>query len=307
MARVDVRLSQLLRVYVDGIPLDLASTLLPRRTRLSWALLCHVHLHAMAQRRYADSGADAGRSQTRRQKSGQLSQLALRGLVDSLASAVTRLRWQPQGTEWAEYYTETNYDDAAFTHKRELVTEFLAAIRPRPRMVWDLGANTGVFSRIAAQQGIETIAADLDPAAVERNYLAGVKAGETGPLPLVLDLTNPSPGIGWAGEERESFLGRGPVDVIFALALVHHLAISNNLPLDRLAEFFARICRWLVIEFVPKSDGQVIRLLSSREDVFPDYTVEGFERAFSACFSIRRSVPIQHTERRLYLMERSGR
>jgi ribosomal protein L11 methylase PrmA len=266
----------------------------------------------MAQRRYADSSAEGQAAQKRAQKSrakrgGQMSQLALRGLVDSLAGAVTKLRWQPKGTEWAEYYSETNYDDAAFTHKRELVAEFLAAIRPRPHMVWDLGANTGVFSRIAAKDGIETIAADLDPAAVERNYLNAVEAGETGPLPLVLDLTNPSPGIGWAGAERESFLERGPVDAVFALALIHHLAISNNLPLDRIAEFFARVCRWLVIEFVPKSDSQVVRLLSSREDVFPDYTIDGFERAFSECFTIRRATPIRNTERKLYLMERLGR
>ena len=87
-----------------------------------------------------------------------------------------------------------------------------------------------------------------------------------------MDLTNPSPGLGWESEERDSLLERGPCDAALALALVHHLAIGNNLPLPMVARFLARVCRTLIIEFVPKSDSQVQRLLASREDIFPDYT-----------------------------------
>jgi hypothetical protein len=118
-----------------------------------------------------------------------------------------------------------------------------------------------------------------------------------------MDLTNPSPSIGWQNQERESFLARGPVDAILALALIHHLAISNNVPLASLAELFHSITRWLIIEFVPKSDSQVKRLLSTRADIFPDYNEQGFEKAFSGGFTILQSDPIRDSQRRLYLME----
>ena len=120
---------------------------------------------------------------------------------------------------------------------------------------------------------------------------------------MVLDLTNPSPAIGWDNDERDSFGARGPVDMALALAVIHHLAISNNVPLLQLANFFAARCKWLVIEFVPKSDSQVQRLLASRKDIFPEYTREGFEKAFSACFTILKSESVRDSERTLYLME----
>ena len=128
--------------------------------------------------------------------------------------------------------------------------------------------------------------------------------GESFLLPLVMDLTNPSPDLGWSCEERSSLQRRGPADLALALALVHHLAISNNVPLAYVASFFAGICRSLIIEFVPKSDSQVQRLLATREDIFPDYTKSGFEEAFSGLFEIRRAAAIEGSERILYLMDR---
>ena len=123
-------------------------------------------------------------------------------------------------------------------------------------------------------------------------------------LPLVLDLTNPSPAIGWNNRERMSLLERGPVDIVLALALIHHLAIANNVPLQRLAEFFSQTCCWLAIEFVPKEDSQVQVLLASREDIFPNYDQQGFETAFAPYFKVHASVPVKDTHRIMYLMER---
>jgi hypothetical protein len=122
-------------------------------------------------------------------------------------------------------------------------------------------------------------------------------------LPLLLDLTNPSPAIGWDNRERDSFAERGPSDLTLALAVIHHLAISNNVPLPQLADFFAGTGKWLVIEFVPKSDSQVQKLLASREDIFPTYTREGFEAAFMSRFNIREAVNVRESDRVLYLME----
>ena len=172
----------------------------------------------------------------------------------------------------------------------------------KPRTVWDLGANTGVFSRIASDRGINTIAMDIDPGCVEANYLQTLKNGEKNLLPIWIDLNNPSPGIGWENKERMSLLDRGPAETVLALALIHHLAISNNIPLLRLASFFGNICQSLIIEFVPKPDSMVQKLLSSREDIFPDYTQEAFEYEFLKFFNIVKSEAVGDSERTLYLM-----
>lgn len=121
-----------------------------------------------------------------------------------------------------------------------------------------------------------------------------------------MDLTNPSPALGWDHAERMSLLQRGPAEAVLALALVHHLAISNNVPLPKLASFFAAAGRLLIVEFVPKTDSQVRRLLSTREDIFPDYHLEGFRAAFSTAFEILREEPIAGTERALLLMRRKN-
>jgi ribosomal protein L11 methylase PrmA len=292
MSRRDVRLGQMLRAYIDGIPLDLASRLLPRRTRLSFSLLAHIHLHARYQRNFADKGGES--------RERKMSQMALTGLIEGLCRAVAKLSWRPAGTEWAEYYDQTSYSQQAVEHKSRLVGEFLQAALPQN--VWDLGANTGVFSRIASAAGIPTVAFDVDPAAVERNYLQARSEGNECLLPLVMDLTNPSSAIGWANEERLSLAQRGPADAALALALVHHLAIGNNVPLPRIAEMLSRLCRSLIVEFVPKEDPQVQRMLASREDIFADYERAGFERAFDAFFSVQRVERISDSPRTLYLM-----
>jgi ribosomal protein L11 methylase PrmA len=296
MSRVDVRLGQLLRIHIDGIPLDLASGLLPWRSRLSFRLLVHIHLHAASQKRYESKPVSPARRGMSRQ--------AMLGLIDSLESTVKSLEWKDAGTQWGEYYQDTNYTTEAFARKQETLLRYIKAISPS--VVWDLGANTGVFSRIAAQIGAQVVSFDMDPAAVEKNYLQCKCEGEKNIQPFVLDLTNPSPGIGWDNKERMALAQRGPADLALALALIHHLAISNNVPFSMIACFLHDMCRSLVIEFVPKKDSQVQRLLATREDVFPDYTREVFEKEFTLFFDISASEKIPQSERMLYLMHRKG-
>ena len=293
-AKQDIRLIQLLRIYIDGIPLDLAASLLPWQTKLSPSLAMHLHLHGKMQKRSGDIRLP--------QPGRQFSQAAFLGLVDNLTSLVKGLTWRPEGTEWADYYDNTNYSAQAADCKRRLIIEFID--RAQPQTVWDLGANVGLYSRLADERGIPTIAFDLDPAAVEKHYLDCRQRGATHLLPLILDLTNPSPPLGWANQERLSLPARGPTDLALALALLHHLAIANNLPFRRIAEFFGRICRWLAIEFVPKQDSQVQRLLANREDIFPDYDAPAFEAEFSRYFTIEANAPIADSQRTLYLMRR---
>ena len=301
MAKQDIRLGQLSRVHIDGIPLDLASKLLSRSSWFRPGILMHLHLHARAQVAYAGSDAD---NPGENRKSRPVSRNGLIGIATGLRGLIEKLDWKPAGTEWADYYQATNYSDDAFRAKSEHINAFLDEIEPG--QLWDLGANTGHFSRLAANRGIPTVAFDIDPAAVEINYRQVLANKEKHILPLVMDLTNPSSAIGWANAERESLGQRGPVDCAMALALIHHLAISNNVSLDQVARYFANLCHHLIIEFVPKADSQVKRLLSSRKDIFEDYHEAGFEAAFSEYFDIKASKPVDGSERTLYWFSRKG-
>src|SRR5690606_38823363 len=127
-------------------------------------MLMHLHLHASAQKKYSDAPEQA-QTQARGRS---INKLGLIGLIDSLKNTVSSLKWEPAGTEWGDYYDATNYTRAAFDYKSQLVKDFLQRIQPG--QVWDLGANTGVFSRLASEMGIPTISSDIDPAAVEKNY-----------------------------------------------------------------------------------------------------------------------------------------
>ena len=297
IAKRDVRLASLLRADPDGVPLDLAIRLLPWRTRLDFGLLSHLHLHARAQQRYAGNEDDGQAARGTR-----ISRQRLEGLIRNLRGTVERLRWEPAGTEWSDYADHTSYGDTATADKSRLVDEFVReAEGPR---VWDLGANTGRYSRIAADAGKRVIAFDIDPAAAERNYRAVRSEGRGDILPLILDIANPSPGIGWAGRERRSLLERADPDIGLALALVHHLAISRNVPLSMVLGWFADLAPWAVVEFVPKEDPMVRRLLASRRDVFPDYTLEGFRAAASERFDVVHEAPIEDSLRSLFLLRR---
>jgi ribosomal protein L11 methylase PrmA len=255
--------------------------------------MTHIHLHAKSQKRFGDAKVDLVQK--------RMSRYALDALIDNLESAVRALRWTPRDTLWADYYEDTNYTPAAFEHKEKIVAEMLDI--SRPGMVVDLGANTGKFSRMASGRGIFTLAVDSDPSAVERNYRQVREKGERNMLPLLLDITNPSPAIGWENAERSSWMSRASADTVLALALIHHLAISHNLPLCRLADFFRKMGKFLVVEFIPKNDSQVVRLLRNREDIFGGYTQENFEKEFQKYFSIMRKRPLAESGRCLYLMK----
>jgi ribosomal protein L11 methylase PrmA len=297
MARRDIRLAALLRADPDGVPLDLAKGLLPWRTRLNFGLLSHLHLHANAQVRHA---ADDDNGQTAR--GVRISRAKLTGLVQNLRNTVAALDWKPGGTEWSDYADNTSYNDRATLAKERLVGEFVRQV-PGTR-AWDLGANTGRYSRIAAEAGKRVLAFDIDPAAAERNYRQIREEGRGDILPLILDVANPSPGIGWANTERRSLLERADPDVILALALVHHLAISRNVPLPMLLDLFAELAPWAIVEFVPKEDPMVRRLLATRRDVFPDYTLEGFREAAGERWVVASEEPIEDSPRTLFLLRR---
>lgn len=297
MAYRDVRMSQLARNHIDGIPLDLAASLLPARARFRFPLLIHLFAHSRSQKRHAKAGDRPAAKQR------PFTLQSFRGLIESLKGGIRKLNLTRADSHWVRYYAEAaHYTSEALEHKKDLVEKFLE--EASPDIAWDLGANTGLFSRLAADKGIETVAFELDAACVEESYRRNKSEDVIRVLPLVLDLTNPSPAIGWANQERMTIAERGPADTVLALALVHHLAIANNVPLPRIAEHLSDLGHSLIIEFVPKEDEKVQELLTSREDIFPSYTQEGFEAAFKTRYDIIRSENITGTGRVLYLLEK---
>ena len=223
-------------------------------------------------------------------------------IANNLRSTIRGLSWDHGHTSWIGYYEGDSYRDEGFESKHELVRDFIGIVKPK--CVWDLGANTGVFSRVASQQGIFTVSMDSDPGVVEANYLRSKSDKEKNLLPLLVDLDNPSSAIGWANAERTSLAERSNADCLLALALIHHIAISNNVPLIKVAHFFVSLAEWLIIEFVPKGDKQVQKLLSTRNDIFEEYSPEGFEESFGVVYDTVRSKQIQHSTRVLYLFRR---
>jgi len=292
----DLRLNQMSRTSIDGIPLEIASSLLPRKTLLNFSLFTHIHLHAKTQSFYSDK-------QTSSVSRRKLSKSSLIAFIENLEKAILSLKLREIKTEWCNYYSDTNYSNDSFSQKKKLVENFLVRTN-NIKTVWDLGGNTGLFSRIASNKNIATISFDIDPIAIEKSYILTKKQKETNILPLVLDLTNPSPSLGWAHSERDSLEKRSNADLIMALALIHHLAISNNLPFENIAEYFSKLGKYLIIEFIPKSDSNTKKLFATRKDVFPKYNKQDFKKSFSKFYNIIKEENIKNSERILYLMKK---
>jgi hypothetical protein len=302
MAHVDPTCGQLTRVHLDGVPSDVTARLLPISTRFRVGLLTHVHLHA----RSGGSGPSQHVGSPKAGPSRRMGKTAMLGLVDSLRRTVEALAWKPPATLWSTYTEHASYSPAARDEKQRLVGEWLDLIRARStlRTVWDLGANIGTYSLIAANRADLVIGFDLDPVAVEHHFRACNERHDTRVLPLVQDLANPSPRIGWHHAERRSLLDRGPANAAMALALVHHLAIGGNVPLPDIAALFHDLCQHLIVEFVPKEDSQVQRMLALGEGILHDYSQPRFEAAFASRFEVLQSRAITETVRTLYLMRR---
>ena len=301
MSKTDIRLGKLLIDHIDGVPLDLCSQLLPRSTRFNFGLLTHIHVHAKAQSRYSDTSDDGGSEQADRKLA--VTRNGFVGLIDSLETTTRNLSLKVSGNEWADYYSDTNYSDSAFNAKKSIVHDLVHNLKPNT--VLDLGANTGIFSQEAATvPGCFVLSTDIDPEAVELNYQQVKEVQQKNILPLVLDLTNPSPAIGWDNLERDSFYSRGKVDLVLALALVHHLAIANNVPLADIAKTMAMLGKYLILEFVPKEDSQVKRLLRSRDDIFDQYTLQGCIDAFESLFDLQDQISVSGSKRTLLLFKR---
>jgi ribosomal protein L11 methylase PrmA len=285
------------RGSMEGIPVQHLANALPFRSKFSWNAIKHVILQAALERLSTKSRVPPTMKEVR------LPRASLRAMLSGLRSWIGSLETREgEATVWRHYAEDNSYQNDEARKKAQFIREFSAATRPA--ILWDLGCNTGEYSKVALGAGAAfAIGFDFDIGAVERAY-ARAKAEKLSLLPLHLDITNPSPSQGWAQHERKGLNERGPADALLALALVHHLAIAKNVPLSYVVDWLVGLARSGVIEFVQKDDPMIRQLLRFREDIFQDYSEENFRRALSARARIQKFEQVSATGRTLYWFER---
>jgi hypothetical protein len=287
----------LLRGSLDGISPSDADRLFTLRDHFRRGVLTHVHLHARLERRYAKR---AGGDVKRELRGASFRPELIRANARKLRRLVSGLRWLPRPSAWTGYREACSYTEADTALKRSFVVD--AIERLAPDRAWDLGSNDGSFARIAAERGAYVIAFDSDHASVDALYGKLREEGSRSILPLVADLTNPSPGLGWRGRERQALLDRGAPDLVLCLALVHHLAIAGNLPIAEIVDWLRSLAAPVVVELPHRDDPMVQRLLSGKAaNANPDYERERFERHLTDSFRIERREELPSGLRTVYL------
>jgi hypothetical protein len=282
-----------LRGSLEGIAPAEMRALLGGRDRFRPGVLSNVVLHARLEHRYADREV---KSELRR--AGFHAEL-IRANARKLSKLVRRLSWEPGATAWSGYGEDNPYGEADAAAKEAFVAE-TAGLRRR-ELLWDLGCNDGRYTRVAAREADYAVAVDGDAAVIERLYRTLRAEGSSRILPLVGDLADPSPGLGWRHEERRPLEERGRPDLTLCLALVHHVALSSNIPIAEFLDWLAGLGTELVIEFPTREDPMVKRLLDRKAPgANPDYETDAFERALTERWRIDRSETLPSGTRLLY-------
>ncbi len=289
-----------LRGRIDGIDAMQCWNLMSARDLLRRGVLAHVYLQAKAQSRFADTTHDV-RGDLR---AAGFHAALIKANIGRLTRLVRRLGWRQLSSAWSEYTVGTAYADREREEKAAFVERALGA---RPwRLVWDLGCNTGVFSRIAAQHAELVVAMDGDHLVIERLYRDLRREGAQRILPLVSNVADPSPRLGWRGMERGNLADRGRPDLTLCLALMHHLAISANVPVREIVEWLWSLGGALVIEFVTKADPMVRRLLQNKRDDYADYDRGCFEECLKDRFDVVQVAELAGGTRILYFATPRG-
>jgi hypothetical protein len=275
-----------LRGSLEGIPAPELKRLLSLRDRARRGVFSHVVLHArMVQR---ESRVDSGEAQKELADAGFGPDL-VRANARRLHRLLERMPTQPTSSHWLDYPSTGHYSDEAAQRKLQLVGDVVA--RHRGELVWDLGCNDARHARVAADHAGYVVAMDSDPAVIDAVYEQLKAAGDERVLPLVIDLADPSPDRGWAGVERRSLQHRGDPGVVIALALVHHLSIGRNVPLESVVEWLSQQGSTLLVEFAQPEDPMVRSMLARKPaQSHADYSAEAFEAALS------KHMRIEHTE-----------
>ena len=296
-AHKDIPFHPWMRGSIDGIqPID-AIKVFSLRDRLRRGVFLHTSLHARLDRRANKSGpgdADAPK------KERTVKPEAVKAHMNSMKRLVSKLRWKSGETSWSGYRAHNTYSDDDDKGKQAFVSEVVAA--ERPALTWDMGCNDGAYSRLAAENSDRVVAFDFDHATVEALYRSLKEEGNTRILPLVGNLADPSPGLGWRGLERRTLADRGAPDLMLALALIHHVSISANIPIAEFLEWVKDLGSTLLIEFPKRTDPMVRALLANKQEgANLDYDLDNFELELGRRFNVEKREELPSGDRVLYL------
>ncbi|GAK90036.1 nodulation protein noeA [Nonlabens ulvanivorans] len=288
---------------INGFPLDEASKLLSWKSKLSPTIYSHIHfLSKQKNETIGEASNDI--------KSGGLEKVAQIKMLKTLEMHISKMSLK-ENTEWSAYYKQTNYDKKAFNLKKEFIENWTASINAKK--VVDLGGNDGTFGKVVLPKVNQVIVSDIDQSAINDCYINNIKSKETNIIPIVTDLMQPAASIGFHNKERDSFISRiqnYDSDLSMALALIHHITLSGNVPFEMSALFFKSLSPYLIIEFPDRKDSWMQFILKSKRDavdLFDYYNLANFEEAYREHFSIIKREAIKGTHRTLFLMKRNER
>jgi ribosomal protein L11 methylase PrmA len=289
------------RGRMEGITtLDLAQ-LIPIHKRFSWNIFSHIFLPARIEKSAIKNQAQAI---SKAKQVTKISKFAYEGLLYQFRNWIDKLKpRQANKTIWADYVDNHSYAENEIAKKKNFVAEFVRVIKPK--MLVDLGCNIGDYSLVALKNGAHYVVGfDFDQGAVDLAFQRARDTAERSFLPLYLDASNPSPCQGWLQSEREGFSKRTKPDALVALAFIHHLAIAKNVPLVQLVQWLVSLSPHGLIEFIPKHDITITKMLELREDIFSDYNEDTFENLLKEKTKIVKKEQISKSGRMLYWYER---
>jgi hypothetical protein len=289
-----------LRGSIDGITPTQMRALMSFRDRFRKGAFANVFLHARLDQSYSQRGRTGG-DVKKELKSAGFGKELLRANMKKMRKAVDAADWSPPKSVWTAYRSDNTYQDA----DNQAKADFIRAVSSQRewKLAWDLGANDGHYSRIISEQARYVLALDLDPSTVELLYRDLKAEGNEQILPLVMNLTDPSPGLGWRGLERKAWTDRGKPELILALALLHHVSITGNVPVRQFVDWLAELGAQVVIEFMTREDPMVKKLLAAKRVDHEYYDRGFFERIVSEAFEIERTQELPSGTRILYSLK----
>ncbi|MFC2074896.1 methyltransferase [Bdellovibrionota bacterium] len=297
----DIPFHPFLRGSIDGIDSEHCNNLMSSRDLFRSGVFLYVYLQSKFQKKYSDTKRVAKKEL----KSAGFNKEMIRANIKRLQNLTAKLQWKKLGSEWGDYAEDNSYPEEDQRIKQNFVRD---CVKTKSwKLVWDLGCNTGTFSRIAAENSEYVLAMDLDHLAVEKFYQELKREGNKTILPLVNNLADPSPNLGWRGMERKALPERGKPDLTLCLALIHHMVISANIPMSDFINWLASLGSSLIIEFVTKDDEMVKTLLRNKEDIYTDYELGPFESLLSNHFNIEKRLEVKSGTRILYYASNKGK
>ena len=288
----------LLRSYIDGIPPTEAVKFFYGRKQFKKGVLSHLTFPAKVENSIAKRERDDAPARQRIVR--KHSKAMVIGLIQSLSRLVAKLTTDIEHTDWSRYDKTHSYQEADFEAKKAFVKKHVST--KKRDQIWDIGCNTGTFSRICSEYCNQVISIDGDHDAVEQLYLLEKDTLSSNILPLVMNVSNISPGQGWEGSERRAFDERKKPDLVLCLALIHHIRMSANIPNALFLKWLRSLEAEIIIEFVNREDEMVIKMLTNKKEQYADYNCERFVSEAELLFTIEDRRPLKGGKREIFFL-----